>query len=125
MFFSSNLKDYKNNGPIAIQVLSLRDDTQAGEEEFRCESSKILKQSGDEIYFEIDQSLPLGSNIVIRTDLESPDLKTMDEVYRVHRGRVRSCVEVESSHGTRFEVCVQIFETVIQTEIVTSRLSPN
>jgi hypothetical protein len=125
MFFTANLNDFRRNDQIGIKFLSLKDVMQGDEEEFNYEPARILKQTSEEIYFEIDHALPLSSNISIKITKQSPELKTMDDVWTVHRGRVQSCVKIENSHGTRYEVCFQIIDTVLQREVVKSRLSPN
>ena len=126
MVFSSSLTDYQKHDQIGIQILRSRDVVQFDDEEkFNYEPAEILKYSGEEIYFQIDHALPLGSNIAVKTTKQLPDLKAKDGVWTVNRGRVRSCRKMESSPGPCYEVCVQIFETVLQTEIVTSRLGPN
>ena len=125
MAFSLNLTDLKKENHIPVQILISSDNPEGHLDSFHYVPTRILKQSKEEISFEIDHPLPLGSNIEIKTVNMSPDRKKRDEVYKVHRGRIRKCVEMEGSHGARYEVNVQIFETVIQTEIVSSRLSLN
>ena len=125
MGFSSNLTNDKQNDLIGVQMLSSRNIMQADTEPFKYEPAKAIKQSGEEFFFEIDHALPIGANIAIKTREETPDPKAMDGVYEVYRGRIRGCKAVERSHGSRYEVCVKILETVLQTEVVTSRLSRN
>jgi hypothetical protein len=125
MDFSLTQTGLKKADQIPIHILISSDDPKGHSDTSHGVPTGIHKKSNEEISFEIDHPLPLGSNIDIKTAKEPPDRKERDEVYKVYRGRIRKCVEVEGSHGARYEVNVQIFETVIQTEIVSSRLSLN
>jgi len=86
---------------------------------------KTLDQTRREIRFEIDQALPPDSDISIKMAKRPSDKKRTGEVFKVHRGRIQSCNEIKGLPGPRYEVCVQILETVIQTEIHSSRLNFN
>jgi len=125
MAISSNLTEFKKEGHMPIQIIISGDNPEDNLDTFHYVPTRMLKQSHEEFSFEIDHPLPIGSNIDIKTVKDAPDKKKPDEVYKVHRGRIRRCTEVKDSQGARYEVDVQIFETVIQTEIMTSRFRLN
>ena len=124
-FSSKKTMNFKMNDffPIELQVsfaVTPKSEIPLNQAQF-----KTLNQSRREIRFEIDQVLPPESNISIKMAKRSLDQKTIGEVYKVHRGRIQYCNEVKGSQGSRYEVCVQILETVIETEIQSSRLNFN
>ena len=125
MNFSLKSKNFKTNNffPIDLQVSfagTPKSEIQLNQAQF-----KTLSQSRREIRFEIDQALPPDSYISIKMAKRASGQKTAREVYKVHRGRIQYCNEVKGSQGARYEVCVQILETVIETEIQSSRLNFN
>jgi hypothetical protein len=123
MNFPSNSTGYKTNDFFPIELKVSFDHIPKGENQLAMAQFKTLNQSRMEIRFEIDQALPPGSNIAIKMAKKSPDQKTLGEVYKVHRGRIQYCHELKGSQGSRYEVCVRIIETVIQTEIQSSRFN--
>jgi hypothetical protein len=122
MALFSNMKDIAkaDQPPARVMVASGRSTDRL--DIFHCLPTGILKQSLEEIRFESDHPLPLGSTVDIKMARESPDRKKRNAVYSVIRGRIRECNPVEGSHGKRYAVTVEIFETVVQTEVSTSRL---
>lgn len=121
LFAGSTTVETNDFLPIELQISHA--DTPAIEVQLERVQFKTLQKSRREILFEIDRSLPPDSNISIKMAKRSFDQKMMGEVYKVHRGRVQYCNRVKSSRGSRYEVCVQIHETVIQTDIRFSRLN--
>ena len=119
MLSSSNLMNHKPGDPIGIQVLSARNILKDDDEEFEYEPAELIKQSREAFTFKIDRALSIGSNIAIKKRKEPSAPKAIDDVYEVYKGRVQSCVKIESS--SQYEVSVKIIETVLQTEVLTTR----
>ncbi len=123
MIFSLIPSGHKQNDQIGIQMLTSKSVMETDVEELNYEPANLVSQSGEEICFEIDHALPVNARIAVKTRREPADPDAIDQIYEVNRGSVRSCVEIEGSNGPRYAVRIQVFETVLQTEIVASRFS--
>lgn len=76
------------------------------------------------LYFESDRALPPGVTVSVKVLGSAPeDSRERNDVYNVHRGKVRWCKSIEFSGEGRFGVGMEIFETVVQTPVKSSRLA--
>ena len=117
--------DFKMSSFLPIELLVSFSGTPKSEIQLDQAQYKTLQHTRRKIRFEIDQALPPNSDISIKMAKRSSDKQRTGEVYKVHRGRIQYCTEVKGSQGSRYEVCVKIMESVIQTEIQSSRLHFN
>ena len=125
MNISTNSINFKMSHffPIELQVSFA--DTPPTEIQLDQTQFKTLQHTRKEIRFEIDRALAPNATISIKMAKRSPEKKPAGDVYKVHRGRIRYCNEIKSSLNPRYEICVQILESVIQTEIRSSHLKFN
>ncbi len=103
-----------------IQVLTPYDFAKYRKNKFYYSPAQMHNHGKDGMYIEIDHVLQPTSNISIKIKKTKPNDDQVHEAYKVQRGRVKWCKELEDNKGKRFGVGIQIFETVVQTEILNS-----
>ena len=121
MVLSSNSADHRPRHSIGIQVITFQSFMEPGVEERPYEPADLISKSSEEICFEIDHALPADTRIAVRLPSAPADSEAVDDIFEVNRGGVRSCREVQGTHGSRYTICMQVFETVLQAEVVASR----
>ena len=102
-----------------IQVYPIPGDFEG--HEVRCEfiPGKMVNQSDNGLYIEIDRDLQPGSNVRIK--LVFQENNCFDEVYYIRDGRVIWCEKVDDA-TSRFGVGIKTLRKTIQIQILTSRL---
>ncbi len=86
----------------------------------RCDliPAKMVNQSDNGLYIEIDRDLQPGSNVRIK--MVSPEVYYPEEAYYLCDGRVTRCEKV-ADPTPRFGVGIKILRKVIQAQVLTSR----
>ena len=80
--------------------------------------ARLVNQSHNGLYIEIDRGLQSGSNVRIK--MVSPKGPHPEEAYYMRDGQVIWCEKVEDT-SSRFGVGIKILRKVIQTHVLTSR----
>jgi Tfp pilus assembly protein PilZ len=81
--------------------------------------AKMVNQSEDGLFIEIDRCLQPGSNVMIK--IAFPGNSSSEDVYYIRDGLVRWCEKVAAS-TSRFEVGIKILRNVVRAPVLTSRL---
>ena len=101
-----------------IQVLRIPDGIEGHKDSCDLIPAKMVNQSDNGLYIEIDRDLQPGSNIRIK--MVSPEGYYPDEAHYMHDGRVIRCEKVADA-TSRFGVGIKILRKVIQARVLTSR----
>jgi hypothetical protein len=80
---------------------------------------KMINQSKDGLYIEVDRALQPGSNVSIK--MVAPERDHPEDAYFIHDGRVIWCKKVDDK-TPRFGVGVKILSKFVRAEVLTSRL---
>jgi Tfp pilus assembly protein PilZ len=101
-----------------IKVLLITDDLKGLKDSCDLMPARMVNQSDNGLYIEIDRGLQPGSNVRIK--MISPEGYHPEEVYYMRDGQVTWCEKVDDT-TSRFGVGIKIFRKVIQTHVLTSR----
>ena len=101
-----------------INVLLIPDDLEDRKDSCDLIPARMVNQSDNGLYIEIDRGLQPGSNVRIK--MISPEGYHPEEVYYMRDGQVTSCEKVDDT-TSRFGVGIKILRKVIQTHVLTSR----
>jgi Tfp pilus assembly protein PilZ len=102
----------------AIKVLLIPDDLKSSKDSWDLSLAKMINQSDNGLYIEIDRDLQPGSNVRIK--MVAPEGYYPEEAYYMRDGQVIWCEKVDDNN-TRFGVGIKILRKVIQTHVLTSR----
>jgi hypothetical protein len=102
----------------AIKVLLIPDDLKSSKDSWDLSLAKMINQSDNGLYIEIDRDLQPGSNIRIK--MVAPEGYYPEEAYYMRDGQVIWCEKVDDK-TSRFGVGIKILQKIIQTHILTSR----
>ena len=80
--------------------------------------ARLVNQSDNGLYIEIDRDLQPGSNVRIK--MVSPEGYHPEEVHYMRDGRVIRCEKVDDA-TPRFGIGIKILRKVIQARVLTSR----
>lgn len=125
MNISTNSINFKTNRFYPIEVQVAFEDTPQTQIQLEQTQFKTLQYTREEIHFRIDRALAPNADISIKMAKRASEKKTAGEVYKIHRGRIRYCKDLKGVRGPRYEVCVRILESVVQTEIQSTHLKFN
>ena len=115
----SNRRYYpRQNAHDTIQVLLIQDDFEGHKDTSNLIPVKMVNQSDNGLYIEIDRPLMPGSNL--RIDMVSPEGYHPEEAHYRRDGRVIWCEKVDDA-TPRFGVGIKILRKIIQARILTSR----
>jgi hypothetical protein len=101
-----------------IQVEVASDDPKGRKDNFDLIPAKMVNQSDNGLYIEIDRDLQPGSNVRIK--MISPNGYHPEEAHYMRDGRVMRCEKVHDGTA-RFGVGIKILRKVIQARVLTSR----
>ena len=101
-----------------IQVLVIPDDLEDRRDNYDLITAKMVNQSDNGLYIEIDCDLQPGSNVRIK--MVSPEGYYPEEAYYMRDGQVIWCEKVDDK-TSRFGAGIKILRKIIQTHILTSR----
>ena len=101
-----------------INVLPIPDDLEDRKDSCDLIPARMVNQSDNGLYIEIDRGLQPGSNVRIK--MISPEGYHPEEVYYMRDGQVTWCEKVDDT-TSRFGVGIKILRKVIQTHVLTSR----
>ena len=107
----------KTNGPI--QVILIQDNFEGPEDSCDQIPAKMVNQSEDGLYIEIDRALQPGSDVHFK--MVEPEKDHPEDAYFMNDGRVVWCNRIDKK-TSRFGVGVKILNKFVQAEILTSRL---
>jgi hypothetical protein len=102
----------------AINVLPIPNNLKDRKDSCDLIPAKMVNQSDNGLYFEIDRDFQPGSNVRIK--MASLQGCHPEEAYYVRDGQVIWCQKVDDI-TSRFGVGIKILQKVIQTHVLTSR----
>ena len=102
-----------------IQVLITTHYSNGRKDRFDSIPAKMYNQSEDGLYIEIDRALQPGSSVSIK--MVAPEEDHPEDAYFIHNTRVVWCEKVDNE-TSRFGIGVKIFRSIVQAEVMTSRL---
>ena len=102
----------------ALEVLLIPDDFEGHKDSCDLIPAKMVNQSNNGFYIEIDRKLQPGSNVRIK--MVSLEGNHPEEVHYMRDGRVLRCEKVDDG-TSHFGVGIKILRKVIQTRVLTSR----
>jgi len=108
----------RQNAADTIQVLLIPDDFEGFKDSCELIPAKMVNQSDNGLYIEIDRDLMPGSNVRIK--MVSPEGYYPEEAHYMRDGRVIRCEKV-ADPTPRFGVGIKILRKVIQAQVLTSR----
>jgi hypothetical protein len=108
----------RQNAEGTIQVLLIPDDFEGRKDSRDSIPAKMVNQSDNGLYIEIDRDLQPGSNVRIKMVFQEESC--YDEAYYIRDGRVIWREKVDNG-TTRFGVGIKILRKAIQAYILTSR----
>ncbi len=108
----------RQNAEATIKVLLIPDDLEGRKDSCELIPAKMVNQSDNGLYIEIDRDLQPSSNVRIK--MVTPEGYPPEEAYRLCDGRVTRCEKV-ADPTPRFEVGIKILRKVIQAQVLTSR----
>ena len=108
----------RKNAEDTIQVLLIPDDFESHKDSRDLITAKIVNQSENGLYIEIDRDLQPGSNVRIK--MVSPEGYHPEEAHYMRDGRVIRCEKVADA-TSRFGIGIKILRKVIQARVLTSR----
>ena len=108
----------RQNAADTIQVLLIPDDFEGFKDSCELIPAKMVNQSDNGLYIEIDRDLMPGSNVRIK--MVSPEGYYPEEAHYMRDGRVIRCEKV-ADPTPRFGVGIKILRKVIQARVLTSR----
>jgi hypothetical protein len=101
-----------------LEVLLIPDDLEGSKDSCGIIPAKMVNQSDNGLYIEIDRDLHPGSNVRIK--MISPNEYHPEEAHYMRDGRVMRCEKVHDGTA-RFGVGIKILRKVIQARVLTSR----
>jgi len=101
-----------------LQVLLIPDDFEGPKDSCDLITAKMVNQSNNGLYIEIDRDLQPGSNVRIK--MVPPNGYHPEEAHYMRDGRVMRCEKVDDA-TFRFGVGIKILRKVIQARVLTSR----
>ncbi len=109
---------------VPVLVLPPRSDGRFLKEadDFHGIRAKMVNQCKGGLCFEAEDAFPTGTNVTIRI-ARAAGTDPVEEPYEVYRGRVKWCRAAGQAPG--YGMGVEIFETVIQADVKTTRLVSN
>jgi hypothetical protein len=108
----------RQNAADTIQVVLIPDDFEGHKDSCDLIPAKMVNQSDNGLYIEIDCDLQPGSNVRIK--MVSPEGYYPEEAYYMRDGQVIWCEKVDDK-TSRFGAGIKILRKIIQTHILTSR----
>ena len=101
-----------------LQVFLIPDHLEGSKDSCDLIPAKMVNQSDNGFYVEIDRDLQPGSNVRIK--IVSPDGYHPEEAHYMRDGRVMRCEKVDDGTA-RFGIGINILRKVIQARVLTSR----
>jgi len=101
-----------------LQVLLIPDDLRGSKDSCDLIPAKMVNQSNNGLYIEIDRDLQSGSTVRIK--MISPNGYHPEEAHYMCDGRVMRCEKVDEA-TFRFGVGIKILRKVVQARVLTSR----
>ena len=108
----------RENLEDTIQVLLIQDDFEGPEDSGDLIPAKMLNQSDNGMYIEVDRDLPPGARLRIKKILQEESC--FEEACYIRDGLVIHREELDKA-ASHFGLGVKILRTVIQGNILTSR----
>ena len=108
----------RENTQDPIQAILIQDDFESSEDSGEQIAAKMVNQSDDGLYIEIDRDLPPGARLRIKKILEEDT--GFEGVCYIRDGLVMRC-EVRDKAASHFGVGIKILRKAIQGSILTSR----
>jgi hypothetical protein len=109
---------HRKNAENTLEVLLIPDDLKGSKYSRDLIPAKMVNQSSNGFYIEIDRELQPGSNVRIK--MVSPEGYHPEEVHYMRDGRVIRCDKVDDA-TFHFGVGIKILRKVIQARVLTSR----
>jgi hypothetical protein len=109
---------HRQNVENTIQVQLTPDDFEGHKDSCDLIPAKMINQSNNGFYIEIDRDLQPGSNVRIK--MVPPDGYHPEEAHYMRDGQVIWCEKVDDK-TSRFGVGIKILRKVIQARVLTSR----
>ena len=109
---------HRQNVENTLEVLLIPDDFEGHKDSCDLITAKMVNQSDNGLYIEIDRELQPGSNVRIK--IVSPDGYHPEEAHYMRDGRVIRCEKVDDA-TSRFGIGIKILRKVIQARVLTSR----
>lgn len=103
----------------AIQILLTQDFSKDLKDNCDLIPAKMVNQSEDGLFIEIDRCLKPGSKVMIKTPF--PEDSCSEDVYYIRDGLVRWCEKVVAP-TSRFGVGIKILRKVVRAPVLTSHL---
>ena len=108
----------RQNEETAIQVLLAPGHSNGGKDSYDLLPAKLLNQSEEGLYIEIDHTLRPGSTLSIK--MTSPVEDHPEDAYYMYDGRVVWCKKVDEK-TPRFGGGVKIVRKVVRADVLSSR----
>jgi hypothetical protein len=118
IFFTRSSKRQMRFDPVCI--LRDRDAGTFGSESPDRIPGRIVNAGQQGVYTESSQALEPGTRVSI--EMVPPGMDTRETAYKVRRGKVIWCRQLESSRECRYGAGIEILEKVVQAEIPVSSL---
>jgi hypothetical protein len=109
---------HRKNAENTLEVLLIPEDLKGRQDSRDLIPAKMVNQSNNGFYIEIDRELQPGSNVRIK--MVSPQGYHSEEVHHMRDGRVVRCEKVDDA-TFRFGVGIKILRKVLQARVLTSR----
>jgi len=115
----SNRRNFlRHKAEDTLEVLLIPDDLEGSKDSYDSIPAKMVNQSDNGFYIDIDRELQPGSNVRIK--MVSPEGYHPEEAHYMRDGRVIRCEKVADA-SSRFGVGIKILRKVIQARVLTSR----
>ena len=101
-----------------LEILLIPDDFEGHKDSYNLIPAKLVNQSDNGFYINIDRELQPGSNVRIK--MISPNGYHPEEAHYMRDGRVMRCEKVYDGTA-RFGIGINILRKVIQARVLTSR----
>jgi len=101
-----------------LEILLIPDDFEGHKDSYNLIPAKLVNQSDNGFYINIDRELQPGSNVRIK--MISPNGYHPEEAHYMRDGRVMRCEKVDDGTA-RFGIGINILRKVIQARVLTSR----
>ena len=108
----------RENTEDTIQVILIQDDFESPEDSGEQIQAKMVNQSDNGLYLEIDRDLPPGARLRIKKIFQEES--GLKEACYIRDGQVIRCEELDDA-SSHFGVGLKILRKVIQGHILTSR----
>jgi hypothetical protein len=108
----------RQNAEDILQVLLISDDFEGHKDSCDLIPAKMVNQSDNGLYIEIDHDLQPGSNV--RIEMVSPQGYYPEEAHHMRDGRVIRCEQVADA-TSRFGIGIKVLRKVIQARVLTFR----